>query len=47
VSGLLWNVNIRSVFAFDIIVLIAVAAGVRRLMVDPGAAMVAPAAEDV
>ncbi|MBE3095551.1 MAG: MFS transporter [Planctomycetes bacterium] len=47
VSGLLWNVNIRSVFAFDIIVLIAVAAGVRRLMVDPGAATVAPATEDV
>jgi MFS transporter, DHA1 family, multidrug resistance protein len=45
-SGLLGSVDIRTVFAVDVVVMIGVAAAVRRLMTDRSAATVAPSAED-
>jgi hypothetical protein len=39
-------VSIRTVFACDVIVMICIGAGVRRLMNEVGGVAVAPAAED-
>jgi DHA1 family multidrug resistance protein-like MFS transporter len=46
VSGLIGSVSIRTVFACDVIVMICIGAGVRRLMNEVGGVAVAPAAED-
>jgi hypothetical protein len=46
VSGLIGSVSIRTVFVCDVIVMICIGAGVRRLMNEVGGVAVAPAAED-
>lgn len=46
VSGVISSIDLRAVFVCDIVVMIALVAIVRRLMVETGSATVAPAAED-
>jgi MFS family permease len=46
VSGFIGSVSIRTVFACDVVVLVALGAGVRKLMVEAGSTAVVPAAED-